>query len=219
MLERIASVSRGDVARLWPPALLGPFASHLLRAQPLRRTIAGLVPARRFGDLAAPLTVTATDLLTGQLVLFGAGGADVPLIDALYASCALPVFYPPGMVGGRAYVDGGVRAVLPLDTAAQFDPDLVFAVNVGPTLAGVPDEQGRLPGLVRSHDAAMRILMAAQVAGVVERWRAGHLPLVLVEPEVEQGTFAVSRAFAHVEVGYRAALRELSAWRQAGSAA
>jgi NTE family protein len=214
LLIRVAAVSQGEVARVWPPALLGPYASHLLRAGPLRATIADLVPARRFSELAVPLTVTATDEATGQLALFGAGGADAPLLDVLYASCALPVFYPPGKIDGRSYIDGGMRAVLPLDVASQFEPDLIFAVNVGPTLDGVPASEKSLPGMVRSHDTAIRILMASQVAETIDRWRSSAIPLVLVEPQVEPGTFAVGRAFAHVEAGYRAAYRELARWEK-----
>jgi hypothetical protein len=66
--------------------------------------------------------------------------------------------------------------------------------------------------MVRSHDTAVRILMAAQITATVDRWRERSTPLILVEPEVTPGTFALSRAFAHVEAGYRAAYRELAAW-------
>ena len=215
LLVRIGGVSRGDVARISPLAFFGPFGSHLLKAGPLRDTIADLVPARRFGELGVPLTVTATDTESGQLVLFGAGGADAPLVDALYASCALPVFYPPGIIEGRAYADGGLHAVLPLDVAAQFEPDLVFAVNVGPTFASDADG-GFVPGMVKVHDMSTRILMAGQIARTIEWWQEREMPLVLVEPEVEQGTFGVGHAFAHVEAGYRAASRELAKWSEGG---
>lgn len=215
LLVQIGGVARSDVARLSPMAFTGPFASHLLRAGPLRDTIADLVPARRFGELGVPLTVTATDTESGQLVLFGAGGADAPLIDALYASCALPVFYPPAEIDGRQYADGGLHAVLPLDVAAQFEPDLVFAVNVGPTFAGRAGNG--LPAMVKVHDAASRILMAGQVARTIDRWRHGDMPLVLVEPDVEQGMFALGNVFTYVESGYRTACRELARWAGAGS--
>ena len=216
MLVRIGRVSRGDVARLAPLSLIWPFASALLRVAPLRETIGRLVPARRFGELGVPLTVTATDIESGKLVLFGAGGADAPLIDALYASCALPVLYPPGTIAGRRYADGGIHAVLPLDVAAQFDPDLIYAVNVGPTLGPEPQGESMLPGMVRAHDSVTRIMMAAQIAATIERWRGASTPLVLVEPEVVQGTFGVGNAFAHVEAGYRAACGELARWAEAG---
>lgn len=216
LLVQIGGVSRSDVARLSPVVFTGPFASHLLRAGPLRDTIADLVPARRFGELGVPLTVTATDTESGQLVLFGAGGVDAPLIDALYASCALPVFYPPAEIDGRRYADGGLHAVLPLDVAAQFEPDLVFAVNVGPTFAAGAGN-GLLPAMVKVHDTASRILMAGQIARTIDQWRHSDMPLILVEPEVEQGVFAVGNAFTYVESGYRTACRELARWAGAGS--
>lgn len=213
VLIRIAHVSRQDVARISPLALLGSFSPALLRGDPLRQTIAALVPARRFSELKIPLTVTATEAASGQLVLFGAGGwSDVSLIDALYASCALPVFYPPAHIDGRSFVDGGLRAVLPLDVVEQFDPDLIFAVNVGPVLERTPEEESFLPAMVRAHDTTTRILMAEQIAETIERWRQSRVPLILVEPELEPGTFAVGKALAHVEEGYRTGYRELARW-------
>jgi NTE family protein len=213
VLIRIAHVSRQDVARISPLALLGSFSPSLLRGDPLRQTIAALVPARRFSELKIPLTVTATEAASGQLVLFGAGGwSDVSLIDALYASCALPVFYPPAHIDGRSFVDGGLRAVLPLDVVEQFDPDLLFAVNVGPVLERTPEEESFLPAMVRAHDTTTRILMAEQIAETIERWRQSRVPLILVEPELEPGTFAVGKALAHVEEGYRTGYRELARW-------
>lgn len=215
VLRRVMSVTRRDVASLAPGAILGVFADSLLREEPLRETIARLVPARRFDDLTVPLTVTAVDADNGQLVLFGTGGRSrVPLIDALYASCALPVYYPAGVVGDRRYLDGGLRAVLPLDVAADFGPDLLFAVMVGPSMFAAPQANGTaVPAMIRVHNTAMRILMAAQTEAVVTRWRDGPVPLVLVQPRLDQeATFAVDNAAHYVEAGYRAASRVLAEW-------
>src|SRR5207245_11051676 len=98
----------------------------------LRRTVARFVPAQAFAQLKIPLTVTATDLDSGELVLFGALGQDVPLQDALYASCALPLYYPPARVDGRRLADGGLRAVLPLEPARRIQAAVVVAICVGP---------------------------------------------------------------------------------------
>ncbi|MBI4502798.1 MAG: patatin-like phospholipase family protein [Gemmatimonadetes bacterium] len=215
VLVRVSQVTRRDVARWSPLAVLGTFSPALLRGDPLRETIGALVPATRFDELKTPLTVTATDAASGQLVLFGAGGwSDVSLVDALYASCALPVFYPPAQIDGRAFIDGGLRAVLPLDAVEQFDPDLIFAVNVGPVLEKSAVEETFLPAMVRAHDMSTRIMMAEQIAETIERWRQSRVPLILVEPLLEPGTFAVARALGHVEEGYRTAYRELAKWSE-----
>src|SRR6185312_10386077 len=86
----------------------GLWLRSLLKGEPLREAIGELFPARRFEELTIPLTVTAVDLDSGNLVLFGAAGEPALLLDALWASCALPVFYPPVLLGGRRLVDGGL---------------------------------------------------------------------------------------------------------------
>src|SRR5256885_12027706 len=110
----------------------GVFARNILKPGPLKHTIARLVPATRFADMQIPLTVTTTDLDSGELVLFGALGQDGPLIDVLYASCALPLYLPSQLIGGRRLAEGGLRAVLGLDAARRVPADLVVAVDVGP---------------------------------------------------------------------------------------
>ncbi|NIM52159.1 MAG: hypothetical protein GTN78_08335 [Gemmatimonadales bacterium] len=216
VLKRIAVLSRREVASPSRTLLLGPFASSLLRGDPLKDAIASLVPARRFSDLRIPLTVTAVDSRNGQLALFGEGGKPhVPLVEALYASCALPLYYPPGRIGDRDYVDGGLRAVLPLDVAAGFDPDLVLAVSVGPSLlAEAAEEEAVVPPMVRAHNDAIRILMAAQTEDTIARWKDAPVPLVLVRPHLNQrATFALGSVISYVEEGYRAANRALHQWR------
>ncbi|MBE0594478.1 MAG: patatin-like phospholipase family protein [Gemmatimonadales bacterium] len=212
MLRQLLLVTRRDVARVSWGVLSGPFTTSLFQVDRLRETIARLVPARRFADLHTPLTVTSVDVETGDLVLFGDGGdASVPLIDALTASCALPIFYPPVRIGARSCADGGLRAVLPLTTAAGFGPDAIFAVRAGPSFAARPSERpAAIPPLLRAHNRAMRVMMAAQTDAEIARWRHAQVPLILVEPTVEQAaTFAVGRAVAYVEEGYRAAVSAL----------
>ena len=67
-------------------------------------------PARR-------LLVTAVDAASGEFVVFDAGSG-VSLVDAVGASCAVPGVWPPVTVGGRRFVDGGVRSPVNADLAA-----------------------------------------------------------------------------------------------------
>src|SRR5262245_25058270 len=74
----------------------GVYADHLLKAEPLRALIARLVPVNKFGDVKLPISIVSTDLESGDLVVFGAGGrSDVAVWDALYATCALPLYFVP----------------------------------------------------------------------------------------------------------------------------
>ena len=215
VLKRVVGISRRDVAAFSPSAVLGPFAAHLFQSQPLKKTIDRIVPVETFDGLEIPLSVTSVDADTGESVIFGAGGRqDVALADALYASCALPLYYPPARIGGRTFVDGGMRAVLPLDVAELFDPDILFAVDVGPSLyAEPPDKELPVPAMLRAYGQAIRILMATQTEEVVARCRRKNVPLVLVQPLREQdATFAIDAIVSFVEEGYRATHRALGKW-------
>lgn len=213
-LRRILVLNRRDVARMSWSLLAGPYASSLLQADGLTDTIADLVPARRFGDLRVPLTVTAVDVETGELLLFGDGGdTDAPLVDVLAASCALPVYYQPVTIDGRRLGDGGLRSVLPLDVAASLAPARIVAVRVGPSFSSPPIEpSSAMPPMLVAHSRALRVLMAQQTDEEIARHRDGPIPLVVVEPVAEQAaTFAVGKAIAYVEAGYAtmmAALRD-----------
>jgi predicted acylesterase/phospholipase RssA len=131
LLARLVEAGRGSLV-LDPEALAAGLAARsLFRADGLRRAIEAVVPVRRFGELAIPLTVPVVDLDTGEVLLYGAAGKDAPLVDVLAATCALPVYFPPVALDGRRCADGGLGGVLPLEPAAALHADLVLAVDVG----------------------------------------------------------------------------------------
>jgi NTE family protein len=216
LLEQMAQVGpRGIVRDRWAP-IAGLFVKSLLKPRPLRSVIEAIVPARRFADLSTPLTVTAVDLDSGELVLFGAGAADAPLVDVLCASCALPMYYPPVELNGRRFGDGGLRAVVPIEPAAELEVELVLAVDVGPGFdlapANVPPA---MPALLRAHDDAIGILMAANTQSQLALWRAdpGRPPLVYVRPRVERNTtFRIDRISEYANEGRRATREALERW-------
>jgi NTE family protein len=214
LLEALARVGRTGVAKEPLALLSGLFARSLLRPSPFRHAVEQLVGARRFAELAVPLTVTATDLDTGELLLFGDGGADAPLVDVLCASCALPVYYPPVALGGRRCGDGGLRGPLPLDVAARLARETVVAVDVGPGFDAEVPRGGGAPPMVRAHDDAVGALMANATAAQLALWHAdaSRPPLVYIRPRVERdATFRVDRLQHYADDGYAAAREALSA--------
>lgn len=212
ILDGLVAAGRRGLARSILAPLGGLYLASLMRPEPLRRAIEGFLPARRFDELALPLTVTATNLDTGELTLFGAGGADVPLIDALMASSALPMFFPAVTIGGHRYGDGGLRGVVPIGPAAAVHPDLVVAVDIGPGFDELATAPSPHPSLVRAHNDATGILMAANTALELALWRSDHTKpkLLYVRPRVERhATFRVDQAAAYEAEGYRAMEEEL----------
>lgn len=216
IVARLLTVRERDVFRIDRTAVLqGMFARALLRPEPLRLTLERLLPVQRFAELAVPLSITATDLDSGDLLVFGAGGEEVPLLDALCASCALPLFFPPFLLGGRRCADGGLRAVVPLELAARFPADLVVACDVGPGFDTAAQEAGpKPPALLRLQGDAQRVLMACNTEAQHELWlrTPGRPPLLWIRPQVRRGeTFATDQLHWYVAEGERAATAALAA--------
>ncbi|HEU5220375.1 MAG TPA: patatin-like phospholipase family protein [Gemmatimonadales bacterium] len=216
--ERLLAIRHRDVFAVDRTALIrGVWARALLKPDKLRRTLEGLLPVASFSDLSLPLSITATDLDSGEELIFGAGGEDVPLLDALCASCALPPFFPPFLLGGRRCADGGLREVVPLAVAARFPADLVVAVDVGSGFDMAPNPSGpRAPALLQLQNDAQRILMASASALNLALWRATPTRprLLWIRPRVRLGeTFATEQLQWYLAEGERAATAELAALR------
>ena len=212
---RMAGVKVEDVARPRAGAAQqGLGAPSLFDIEPLRGVIEQIVPVRTFAAMITPLTVTAVDIDSGDLALFGAGGRDIPLVDALLASCALPFFYSPVVIEGRRYADGGLRAVLPLEPAARSGAATVVAIDTGPGFDEPKGDPAASHSLVEAHNTATGILMASNTRAAVELWRAtpGLPRLVYVRPRVDRNvTFRVDLAVKYADEGYRATREALAA--------
>ena len=63
-----------------------------------------------------PLKVVAVDAQSGELAVLGRESG-FGLVDAVSASCALPGIWPPRMIEGRPYVDGGIHSLSNIDVA------------------------------------------------------------------------------------------------------
>jgi NTE family protein len=85
-----------------------------------------LLKVRSFEDLRIPLAVAATDLTTGEGVVFQSGS----LIDAVRASCAYPVMFLPVRLNGRLYVDGLLGYPVPAKPLREMGADRVISVHL-----------------------------------------------------------------------------------------
>jgi NTE family protein len=77
-------------------------------------------------DWPARLKVTAVDAESGEFTVFDAAGP-ATLLDAVGASCAVPGVWPPVTIGGRRYIDGGMRSAANADLAAGYERVVIIA--------------------------------------------------------------------------------------------
>ena len=83
--------------------------------------------SRQFEDLSIPTAIVATDLDTGDPVLFRQGG----LAEPIRASCAFPGLFEPIQIGTRYLADGGLVAPVPTRAARELGAEIVVGVSVG----------------------------------------------------------------------------------------
>ncbi len=125
----------GQVA--WTAALFAALPRGGGDLSALRRAIESAVPAGSWAPRDG-VRIVVTDFLTGQRVALGAPGAPaVSLADAVVASCSAPAWYPPQVLHGRPYVDGGVVSAVSADLLVGVALDEVFVL--APLAALTPD--------------------------------------------------------------------------------
>lgn len=107
------------------------FSRGLLRGDALARYVHAQVNGRLIEDMPLPLGIVATDLNSGQGVLFQRGDT----ATAVRASSAVPAVFQPVRIAGREYVDGGLASPVPVRFARQMGAELVIAVDI----SNVPD--------------------------------------------------------------------------------
>ncbi len=171
---------------LLPPGLLDSAGIQ----EYLQRFFAARKKADRFDAMNHELFVVAVDLDSGEAVAFGEEGhRDVAVSKAVQASAALPGLYRPVRIGGRDYVDGGVKKTAHINLAIRHGADLVICIN-----PLVPIRNDTSHGPLRGHlsnrgvtfvlDQVLRIMLHGRMAYGLERYETEHpeVDILLLEP-------------------------------------
>lgn len=98
----------------------------VLRGEALQGFINDRVKNQPIQRLARPFGVVATDLQSGDKILFRTGDTGM----AVRASSAVPGVFQPVAISGRDYIDGGVTSPVPVQSARAMGADFVIAVDI-----------------------------------------------------------------------------------------
>jgi NTE family protein len=140
---------------------------------PIQRAMRKLTPQ---GWVAHPSCwITACNFGTGKRVVFGRD-LDADLAQAVAASCAVPGYFQPVLIGGGRFVDGGVHSPTNLDLLAGLPLDLVICLCPIPRETSSRHPLGRFVAAVRQ--AAIR-----QVESEAEALRRSGVQVVVLAPE------------------------------------
>lgn len=132
-------------------------------------------------ELNIPVAVVATDLMSGEKVVFKKG----PIAEAVRASISIPGVFVPEKINGRLLVDGGVVDRIPVSVVKEMGAEFIIAVDVSHVKTNTE--------ITSIYDVIMQSIDIMQMELVDHRIIASD---IMIRPHVEKYN---SRAFTNIE--------------------
>ncbi|MDE2047614.1 MAG: patatin-like phospholipase family protein [Betaproteobacteria bacterium] len=195
-LQRLAADMDESALTDWTFPLRG-----LIKGEALAQFVRQQTSGKLIEQMSVPLGVVATDLATGNPVLFRRGDTGT----AVRASSAVPSMFEPVQIGTHEYVDGGLTSPVPVRFAREMGAQVVVAVDIS------TPPSGQAP-----HEALGMLLQTFAIMGrSINHWELRTADVV-IRPQLDgmKGTDFASRLKA-IEAGRAAALAALPAIRLA----
>ena len=159
----------------------------------------GVLKIKNFEDLKIPLAVTATDVRTGEPVVFTKG----PLVDPMRAGCAYPGMFPPVDVDGRSLIDGMLAYSVPTTPLREMGAEFVIGVYLSA-------DRSRQPAPRHIFEVIAQCFSIAE-AKMCDLWKKDAD--LVVEPDIKGFSFdcfdRAKELIANGEKATRAALPQL----------
>ncbi|RME73670.1 MAG: hypothetical protein D6776_06620 [Planctomycetota bacterium] len=176
---------------------------------------------RELRERGKRLFVMAVDMDAATTRVFGADDdLDVPISQAVAASCALPLAYAPVRIDGRDYLDGAVARTAGVDVAVEQGADLIVVVN--PLVPYTGGDAGYIKslGVLGVAEQTYRILLQQRLRQTIEfyRYTRPDIAILLIEPDTDDPTMfhnPLNAAEGLIELaamhGYRSTRRTIEA--------
>ncbi len=122
--NKLTNLSNASIIRLF-------ISEHLLSTDKIEKYLDDNIGKKNFDELKTPFACVATDLVTGERIIFREGG----VAKAARASSTIPGLFDPVEFRHRYLVDGGLYDNIPTDVAKLMGADIIIAVNVSADLS------------------------------------------------------------------------------------
>lgn len=177
------------------------FNSGMLRGEALAKYVNQQVGGRLIENMPTSLGIVATDLYSGEMMLFQRGDTGT----AVRASSAVPAIFQPVKISGRSYVDGGLVSPVPVRAARRMGSEVVLAIDI----SSPPDPGG-------SGGTIAVLLQTASIMGKSINAFELKEADVVVRPDLrEVGSADFSSRKRAIEAGRQAMLEALAQLRAA----
>lgn len=127
--------SSGEIQEMFTDREFSEFAqiqipkSGLFDSSRFRYFLKRHLRTRNIEDLSIPMVIVATDLDHGVSHEFRTG----PIVEAVTASCSIPIIFSPVVINGIHYVDGGLFHNFPV-AMIRDECERIVGVNVSPMI-------------------------------------------------------------------------------------
>jgi NTE family protein len=115
------------------PKLIDPrisvLSKGLVSGEKVKKFLESIIGDIEFKDLKIPLAVIATDVNTGEEVVFKEGS----VLDAVRASISMPGVFVPVKIDDRYLIDGGSVNPLPVDIVKKMGSEYIVVSNIVPS--------------------------------------------------------------------------------------
>ncbi len=151
---------------------LGIPDNGFIKGEKLEKYINFMLRNTPMEKLRIPFYAVATDVQTGNEVIFGTGNTGT----AVRASCSIPGVFIPPVISGKMYVDGGVVSPVAVDAARKMGADVVIAVDIsGDASSAMP--KGTIETIMQSINIMYSKLSSIQLAkaDVVIKPKVGYI--------------------------------------------
>ncbi|MGE8408433.1 MAG: patatin-like phospholipase family protein [Pseudomonas sp.] len=160
----------------------------------LESLLAHTSDTRDFDKLPIPFRAVATDIASGEKVVFRRGH----LPQVIRASMSIPAVFAPVELDGRLLVDGGMVDNIPLDIVREMGVDVAIVVDIGTPLRNRKQLATVVDVLNQSITLMTRRNSEEQLAAL------GRNDILIQPPLASFGVTDFGRAPDMVEAGYRA---------------
>lgn len=154
----------------------------LLSTDKIRDVFAIIYGDNKLSDCHCTIKIIATDFNTGEAVVFN-NTSEVPIVDAVLASMAIPGVFPPVKINEQYLVDGFIANNLPVEHASQ---PLILASDVlGKNAFSEFQEKeyqffGHTAAVVQMLERSLRLVMYNKTKQLIKH----NDNIILLEPEV-----------------------------------
>jgi len=184
----LTSKSEGEIRKILK---LWPSGEGLIKTQKLEKELRKIIGNRKIEELDKKFMALTVDLLTGKKLMYDKGD----LCQAILASIAIPLVFPPVHKEGMLLVDGGLEDPLPIDYGFSFAKK-VIAVNISYSLEKLPKKEKYNFGDI--FERATIIIQDEITENALEKYKEN---LVILAPEVDIGTLSFSKTKEAISIG------------------